>query len=65
MVITRKPSHEGGERCVAKLDRDNKIVTEVMPSHTESKEKRGRSWRHVQFLYLVSLLSLGKNYTGI
>ena len=46
------------ERCVAKLDGDNNIVTEVMQK--EAEVKRGRSWRHVQVLYVISLFGLGK-----
>ena len=48
------------ERSVAKLDGDNNIVTEVMHNKKETEVKRGRSWRHVQVLYVISLLSLGK-----
>ena len=51
---------DGGGRCVAKLDRDNKVVTEVMEGCGEAEQKRGRSWRHVQVLYLISVISLGK-----
>ena len=45
---------------MAKLDRDNKVVTEVMEGSGEAEQKRGRSWRHVQVLYLISVISLGK-----
>ena len=53
------------ERSVAKLDGDNNIVTEVIHNNNreteaEAETKRGRSWRHVQVLYVISLFSLGK-----
>ena len=48
------------ERCVAKLAGENNIVTEVMHNTQETEVKRGRSWRHVQVLYVISLFSLGK-----
>ena len=51
---------DGGGRCVAKLDRDNKVVTEVMERQEAEDQKRGRSWRHVKVLYLISVISLGK-----
>ena len=48
------------ERCVAKLAGDNNIVTEVMNNPGEPEVKRGRSWRHVQVLYVISVFSLGE-----
>ena len=48
------------ERCVAKLEGDNNIVTEVIHNKKETEVKRGRSWRHVQVLYVISLFGLGK-----
>ena len=48
------------ERSVAKLAGDNNIVTEVVHNTRESEVKRGRSWRHVQVLYVISLFSLGR-----
>ena len=45
---------------MAKLDRDNKVVTEVMERQEEEDQKRGRSWRHVKVLYSISVISLGK-----
>ena len=45
---------------MAKLAGDNNIVTEVVHNTRESEVKRGRSWRHVQVLYVISLFSLGR-----
>ena len=58
-------THRGIEKCLAKLDGDNNIVTEVIHNNNreteaEAETKRGRSWRHVQVLYVISLFSLGK-----